>query len=110
MIVQPGSFRTEGILTYPYHENKRIPEYDAMRQMSLARAAALQGKQSGDPVQAAEFIVDLVRGEGKAKDRKFPRYLPLGDDAAQAIREKTGMMLDVLEEWKDDLNSLTYKQ
>lgn len=50
---------------------------------------ALQGHQAGDPVKAVELIVDVVRGKGKAKGRRFPHYLPLGEEAGDAIREKT---------------------
>ncbi|KIK63499.1 hypothetical protein GYMLUDRAFT_57683 [Collybiopsis luxurians FD-317 M1] len=110
LIVQPASFRTEGMLAYPYHEDKRLPEYDLLRSKALAGAGALHGKQPGDPVKGVELIVDVVRGEGKAKGKKFPRYLPLGANAAQAIREKTEIMLNVLEEWKDTTNDLEYEQ
>jgi len=109
MIIQPANFRTEGMLMYPYHDDKRIPEYDLMREQTLEVTASLQGKQPGDPVKAVEIIVDVVRGEGKAKGRKFPRYLPLGSDAALGIREKTDIMLGVLEEWKDVIGSMNYE-
>ncbi|KAJ3999210.1 hypothetical protein F5050DRAFT_1041619 [Lentinula boryana] len=105
LIVQPSSFRTENMLTYPYHDDKRIPEYDFLREKALAGAGSLHGNQPGDPVKAVELVVDVVRGEGKAKGRKFPRYLPLGSNAGQAIREKTEMMKSVLEEWGDIIGS-----
>jgi len=109
MIVQPAGFRTEGMLLHPYHEDKRISDYDVMRERSLAGAASLHGNQLGDPVKAVEAVVDVVRGEGKAKGRKLPRYLPLGAQAAQGIREKTDIMLGILEEWKDVIGSVDYE-
>ncbi|KAH7873650.1 uncharacterized protein C8R40DRAFT_1112967 [Lentinula edodes] len=105
LIVQPSSFRTENMLTYPYHNDKLIPEYDILREKALAGAGSLHGNQPGDPVKAIELVVDVVRGEGKAKGRKFPRYLPLGSNAGQAIKEKTDMMKSVLEEWGDVIGS-----
>ncbi|KAJ4487680.1 hypothetical protein J3R30DRAFT_833867 [Lentinula aciculospora] len=105
LIVQPSSFRTENMLTYPYHNDKRIPDYDVLREKALAGAGSLHGKQPGDPVKAVELIVDVVRGEGKAQGRNFPRYLPLGSNAGQAIKEKTEMMKSVLEEWGDVIGS-----
>ncbi|KAJ3805572.1 hypothetical protein F5876DRAFT_81633 [Lentinula aff. lateritia] len=105
LIVQPSSFRTENMLTYPYHNDKLIPEYDILREKALAGAGSLHGNQPGDPVKAVELVVDVVRGEGKAKGRKFPRYLPLGSNAGQAIKEKTDMMKTVLEEWGDVIGS-----
>lgn len=101
LIVQPSSFRTESMLTYPYHNGERIHEYDLMRENSLKVIDSLHGNQPGDPVKAVELVVDVVRGEGKAKGRNFPRYLPLGAHAGQAIKEKTQMMLEVLDEWND---------
>ncbi|KAJ3744955.1 hypothetical protein DFH05DRAFT_1613462 [Lentinula detonsa] len=105
LIVQPSSFRTENMLTYPYHDDKRIPEYDFLREKALAGAGSLHGNQPGDPVKAVELVVDVVRGEGKAKGKKFPRYLPLGSNAGQAIKEKTEIMKSVLEEWGDIIGS-----
>ncbi|KAJ3834302.1 hypothetical protein EV361DRAFT_633030 [Lentinula raphanica] len=105
LIVQPSSFRTENMLTYPYHDDKRIPEYNILREKALAGAGSLHGNQPGDPVKAVELVVDVVRGEGKAKGKKFPRYLPLGSNAGQAIKEKTDMMKSVLEEWGDIIGS-----
>lgn len=96
------------MLTYPYHNDKRIPEYDLMRKKCLEGVDALHGNQPGDPVKAVELVVDVVREEGKAKGRKFPRYLPLGTNAGQAIREKTEMMLKVLDEWEDVIGDLDY--
>ncbi|KAF5375786.1 hypothetical protein D9757_008988 [Collybiopsis confluens] len=101
---------TEGMLMYPYHDDKRIPEYDLLRSKALEGAAALNGKQPGDPVKGVEVILDVVRGEGKAAGRKFPRYLPLGTNAAQAVKEKTDIMMEVLEEWKDVIGDVEYEQ
>lgn len=46
-------------------------------------------------------VADIVRGEGVAKGRAWPKYLVLGSDAEANVREKCAMMLNVLDEWKD---------
>jgi hypothetical protein len=45
--------------------------------------------------------MDIVRGEGVAKGREWPKYLILGEDAELAIRTKCAIMLDTLDKWGD---------
>jgi hypothetical protein len=46
-------------------------------------------------------VVDIVRGEGVAQGREWPKYLVLGTDADGDVREKCKIVLDALDEWKD---------
>ncbi|EGO03052.1 hypothetical protein SERLA73DRAFT_120042 [Serpula lacrymans var. lacrymans S7.3] len=108
LIVEPGAFRTEGILSYPFYEEHSISSYDDSRNRSKGRLGAIQGKQKGDPVKAMEVLVDVVKGEGIAAGKVWPLYLPLGSDADEAIRTKCDKMVGVLDEWTDLVGDLNF--
>ena len=74
LIVEPGSFRTEGIYTNPFDVSNPIPDYEEQRADSLMTYNALDGKQPGDPVKAMNAVVDVVRGEGVAAGREWPLW------------------------------------
>ena len=101
VLVEPSSFRTEGIFDQKFFTANPIPEYDELRAACIARYKSLPGTADGDPVKAAEAIVDVVRGEGVAKGRPWPEYLFLGEGAEDAVRGKCSKALEVLDEWVD---------
>ena len=101
LIVEPGSFRTEGIYTNPFDVSNPIPDYEEQRADSLMTYNALDGKQAGDPVKAMNAVVDVVRGEGVAAGREWPLYLVLGKDAEKDVRGKCARMIEHLDEWSD---------
>lgn len=101
LIVEPGAFRTEGIYRHPFSISNPIPDYDILRQASGKRYNGVSGTEKGDPVKAAEAIVDVVRGDGVAKGREMPLYLMLGSDCEEAVRAKCAKVLAVVDEWKD---------
>jgi len=101
LLVEPGSFRTEGIYAQPYHAENPIPAYDALRNASKTRFASVAGTEKGDPTKAVEAIVDVVKGEGVAKGRPWPGYLFLGEDAEEDVKNKCTKVLAVLDEWAD---------
>tara|TARA_R110002060_G_scaffold54057_1_gene64687 strand:+ start:183 stop:485 length:303 start_codon:yes stop_codon:yes gene_type:complete len=59
------------------------------------------GTQRNDSVKGVERIIEVVKGEGRAEGREFPRRLALGEDAVREIREKCLEILRGLEEWED---------
>jgi len=59
-----------------------------------------------DPDKAMEAVVDVVKGEGKAKGRPWPLYLALGDDADEGIRQKSTTLLRHVDEWRDVIKSV----
>ena len=99
LIVEPGAFRTENILTGPFYEDNTMPEYDKLRNGFKERLKQINGKQPGDPVKGMNALVDVVRGEGFAKGRAWPLYLPLGVEAEDAIRERYKAIDGVMVEW-----------
>jgi NAD(P)-dependent dehydrogenase (short-subunit alcohol dehydrogenase family) len=100
LIVAPGAFTT-GIYGLPFFVSNPIPDYDMLRHASAKRFHSISGTEKGDPAKAAEAIVDVVRGEGMAKGRRWPLYLFLGNDCEDAVKAKTAKVLAVLDEWKD---------
>ena len=81
----------------------RIIDYDETRDVSTAWMNKADGAQPGDPVKAAEAIVDVVCG---SDTRKWPGMLVLGGDAERDIRNKCNRVLDHLTEWKDVIRSI----
>ncbi len=103
LIAQPGAHRTDVITSSRSNilQDKRIPDYETMREGGLARYANQNGKQPGDPHKAMEALVDVVRGEGKAAGRPLPLWLVLGKDAEEDLRQSCVERLKNLDEWQD---------
>jgi NAD(P)-dependent dehydrogenase (short-subunit alcohol dehydrogenase family) len=103
LIVEPGSFRTEGIYSNPAFEDNPISSYDDMRRKVYARHAyyGVNGAGVGDPAKAMDVLVGVVNGEGMAKGKPWPLYLVLGRDAEHDVRQKCAKMVKVLDEWMD---------
>ena len=101
VLVEPSSFRTEGVFAQEYFTENPISEYDELRAACIAGYKALPVTYNEDPDKGAEAIVDVVRGEGVAKGRPWPEYLFLGEGTEAAVREKCSKTLKVLDEWVD---------
>ena len=108
LIVAPGSFKTEGIYGHKFFTSNSIPAYDELRDIAMKRFSAVAGTQKGDPNKAMEAVVDVVKGEGKAKGRPWPLYLALGDDADEGIRQKSTKLLRHVDEWGDVVRSVNF--
>jgi hypothetical protein len=57
-----------------------------------------------------EVVVDVVRGEGKAKGRPWPLYLALGDDADANIRQRSMSLLKHVDQWGDVIKSVNFDE
>jgi hypothetical protein len=108
LIVAPGSFKTEGIYGQRFFTSNSIPAYDNLRNITEKRFGAVPGTQKGDPCKAMETVVDVVKGEGKAKGRPWPLYLALGDDADEDIRHKSNRLLKHVDEWGDVIRGVNF--
>lgn len=102
-LVVLGQFRT-GILA---PGRRRLwgdgapPEYATVLQGVYDRQGNTDGKQPGDPNQAAERVVDLVRREGLLAGSKLPHFrLFLGSDCYSIVRKKCEDTLAMLDELK----------
>lgn len=101
LIVEPGAFRTENIFSQVLYSGNEIDDYDAQREKANKMFAGISKLLRGDPVKAMEVLADVVRDEGRAKGKPWPLYLPLGQEAEDAIRNKTKLFEKVLADWGD---------
>ncbi|KAI0703436.1 hypothetical protein BC835DRAFT_1410717 [Cytidiella melzeri] len=101
LIVEPGAFRTEKIFSQRLYDGNELADYDKQRAIALEKFSKIDKFLLGDPVKAMHVLADVVRGEGRAKGKPWPLYLPLGKEAEDAIRDKTKLLDNVLEEWGD---------
>lgn len=82
-IVEPGPFRTEFLAGSMKAAQQKIEAYQNTPVGNMYQyVVSNNGKQEGDPVKAAQAIVDYVYGDHKAL------RLPLGKAPVQAIRTK----------------------
>lgn len=61
---------------------------------------AYNGKQPGNPLKGVKVIVDVVRAEGQAAGKEFPRQVVLGTDCYNEAKGQTDKIVARLEEWK----------
>ena len=110
VLIEPSSFRTEGILDreFEFFTENPLADYDELRAAYIAKYKSLPGTYNEDPDKAAEAIVDVVRGEGVAKGRPWPEYLFLGEGTDDAVRGKCSKVLKVLGEWVDVTRNVQY--
>ncbi|KAF8190434.1 hypothetical protein K438DRAFT_2018754 [Mycena galopus ATCC 62051] len=109
LIVEPSAFRTRMVRTADnYILDNPLQAYDGMREKNLQFYADRDGKQVGDPDKAMDAVVDVVRGEGAARDKPWPGYLLLGKEADRDVRAKCKVMTDHLDEWREVVNGVDF--
>lgn len=108
--MEPGAFKTEGIYGQTFLISNPIVGNDPLRNATEKSFASVAGNQKGDPDKAMEVVVDVVRGEGKAKGRPWPLYLVLGNDAEAGVREKCAKMLAHLDDWSDVVRGVQFDE
>ncbi|TFK37144.1 hypothetical protein BDQ12DRAFT_653014 [Crucibulum laeve] len=79
----------------------RIPDYRPTLDKTEAALQAYNGKQPGNPLKGVEVILDVVRGEGAAAGKSFPRGLALGTDCYNVVKVESDKTLARIEEWKE---------
>lgn len=67
----------------------------------MAPFSSFDGNQMGDTRNAAERVVDIVRGANATAGRAWPSCLALGSDSVAMIRKKCQDTLRQLEEWEE---------
>lgn len=98
-----GYFRTNLLeQTNRAKQTGRIQDYAETIDQADSALAAYSGNQPGDPVKGAERVLDIVRGEGEAKGKAWPKTgVRLGTDVYEAVKLECESTLADLEEWKD---------
>ncbi|PVH71971.1 NAD(P)-binding protein [Cadophora sp. DSE1049] len=87
-----------------------IEDYKPMIKGWMERGEQIDGSQPGDPKLGVSRMVDVLRGEGLAKDKPLPLRLPIGNDAVEIVRGKCEEMLSVVEGWKELSASTDYDE
>ncbi|KAM9883088.1 estradiol 17-beta-dehydrogenase (short-chain dehydrogenase) [Verticillium dahliae] len=102
-VVEPGYFRT-GFLNAGarLHAKERLGAYrDGPAAEKMADLDRANDNQAGDPVKAAEVIVDVLTRSGVAEGRAIPLRLVLGTDCLATVRQKCKDTVALLDEWQD---------
>ena len=82
MLVEPSGFRTDWAGRSANESKKQIAAYAATAGAWRKQVRAISGKQSGDPVRAAQAIIAAV------ESAKPPHHLLLGNDAYDGATAK----------------------
>lgn len=94
-VVYPGYFRTDflsaGSLGTPQNP---IAAYQSIRDSQAAHEQQINGNQPGDPVKAAQVLIQLSEAENP------PVHLFLGEDAYQMANQKIATVQQDLQQWQ----------
>jgi NAD(P)-dependent dehydrogenase (short-subunit alcohol dehydrogenase family) len=91
MLVEPSGFRTDWAGRSANESKQQIDDYAATAGAYRSRMRALSGKQSGDPVRAAQAVVKAEESQNP------PHHLLLGNDAFEiAIAKLDGLRKEFL--------------
>lgn len=111
-----GRFRTD-ILDQKYkRENLNskddFADYEQVKKQLVEMQAASHKVQPGDPLRAAERIVDVARLENLREEhaRNLPLRIPLGAEATAIMRRKCQETLNVLDNWAEFSSSADYPE
>jgi len=94
LIVEPGPFRTNWAGPSIQQSATRIGAYDATAGERRNQTAARSGKQPGDPVRAAQAIIDAALSDAP------PLRLLLGKFALDLARKKLELMRNDFDAWE----------
>jgi NAD(P)-dependent dehydrogenase (short-subunit alcohol dehydrogenase family) len=93
--VEPGPFRTDWAGRSLKQTPNTIADYAETAGARMAATAGYSGAQAGDPVRAAQAMIDITLID------KPPRHLVLGAFAYDAVINKLKQTLAEVEAWRD---------
>ena len=94
LIVEPGPFRTNWAGPSIKQSATRIDAYDATAGERRRQTEARSGNQAGDPVRAAQAIIDAALSDSP------PLRLLLGKAALELARKKLDVMRGDFDQWE----------
>ncbi|KAI4220623.1 MAG: hypothetical protein LQ349_008041 [Xanthoria aureola] len=100
--IEPGYFRTNFLSSG--HKSRAanvIADYESSIKDNMARLAAYDRKQPGDPAKGAQIIVEALTKTGRCQGRELPPRLALGNDAVSYIAGVIDANRKDLDQWKD---------
>ncbi|WP_338556799.1 oxidoreductase [Erwinia sp. E_sp_B04_7] len=92
--VEPGPFRTDWAGRSLHQTPSRIEDYSETVAARMKSTSENSGKQSGDPVRAAQAIIALTEASSA------PRHLVMGSWGYDAVTAKIKARLSQIEAWK----------
>ncbi|MGI4897627.1 MAG: short-chain dehydrogenase/reductase, partial [Janthinobacterium lividum] len=95
LLVEPGPFRTDWAGRSTSRTPVQIADYKATVGKRMEASQSGSGKQQGDPVRGCEAIIKAVESENT------PLRLLLGEPAFKMAIEKTDMLKENFEAWKE---------
>ncbi|MCB8881996.1 oxidoreductase [Acidisoma cellulosilytica] len=95
LLVEPGPFRTDFAGRSLGRSNTVIADYDSTVHARLRMMADYSGSQKGDPIRAAQAIIDVVAAPNP------PLRLLLGAMAMDGARQKLDMLKTDFDTWEE---------
>lgn len=92
--VEPGPFRTDWAGRSLKQTPNTIEDYRETAGARLAATAGNSGRQAGDPLRAAQAIIDIVDHDAP------PRHFVLGRWGFDAVVDRLGKRLDEVRAWE----------
>ncbi len=93
--IEPGPFRTDWAGRSLTQTSNKIADYAETAGVRLTNTKLQSGKQPGDPVRAAQAIIQIA-GQANA-----PRHLVLGAFGVDQVTKKLQRTLSDIETWKE---------
>ncbi|KAK0229990.1 hypothetical protein EDD85DRAFT_126925 [Armillaria nabsnona] len=96
-----GYFRTS-FLTADHRKPHvaRIDDYKELTGKVEAAFQAYNSNQPGDPKKGVQVMLDVVRGEGVAQGKEFPKSLLLGSDCFGSVQKQLDDYLKLQSGWE----------
>ncbi len=94
MVVEPSGFRTDWAGRSADESKHQMSDYAKTAGVARKHLRAVSGKQAGDPVRAAEAIIEAVESGSP------PHHLLLGNQAYEGATAKLKEMKQEFKEWK----------
>lgn len=102
-LVEPGAFRTAFAGGSARVAARSIDDYASGAAAQRERLAALDGRQPGDPLKAAQAILKAVDAEAP------PLRLLLGDDALRRARSKAASIEREADAWEETTRATSFE-
>ena len=104
MLVEPSGFRTDWAGRSANETTHQIADYADTANKNIRHLRALSGNQNGDPVRAAEAIVEAVESPNP------PHRLLLGNDAYDGAISKLDELREEFKAWEEVSRSVDFPE